>query len=282
MKKIFIFIVSVLFFQIALNADQISKKKITLGFMPYMSPSKLIQKYTPLAEYLSKKLHTKVSIEIAKDYTTHLDNVAHDKYDIAFLGGSPYIYEADKFHKKNLLVRYEFNGKPTFRSVIFVSKNSPIKTLKELDGKRIALGNKKSTLSSEVPMYMIMQAGIDINKTKFSFLNNHENVLLGVLFGDFDGGAIAEEIFLEHQKRGLRAIAYSDELSTHVFLASDKMNKHDQEAVKKALLALKGNDKDNVLKSISKNLTGFVPVKDSDYNLLRGILKVAIPALENK
>lgn len=282
MKKFFIVVVSIWFFSLPLNAEHISKSHITLGFMPYMSPSKLIQKYTPLAEYLSAKLGTEVSIKIAKDYTTHINNVINDKYDIAFLGGSPYIYVADNFHKKNLLVRYEFNGKPSFRSVVFVSKNSPIQTIKELDGKKIALGNKKSTLSAQVPMYMVMQAGLDLNKTKFAFLNNHENVLLGVLFGEFDGGAIAEEIFLEHQKRGLRAIAYSDEVSTHVFLASDKLSKHDQSAIKKVLLALKDNDETNVLKSISKNLTGFVKVQDSDYDHLRKILKIAIPVLDKK
>lgn len=282
MKKHFLIIVSMVFLQISLSAHHISKGDIILGFMPYMSPSKLVEKYTPLAEYLSKRLNTKVSIQIAKNYTEHLENVKKDKYDIAFLGGSPYIYLADNFNKKNLLVRYEFNDKPTFRSVVFVNKNSTFETIKDLDGKKIALGNKKSTLSSQVPMYMIMEAGIDIDKTKFVFLNNHENVLLGVLFGEFEGGAIAEEIFLEHQKRGLKAVGYSDDLSTHVFTASDSLTKNDQKEIKKALLELKQNKNMKVLKSISKNLTGFVEVQDSDYDLLRGILDKAIPVLETK
>jgi phosphonate transport system substrate-binding protein len=282
MNKLFFTLVSVVFLNSALYSDHISKSDIVLGFMPYVSPIKIIEKYTPLAEYLSKQLKTRVSIQIAKNYTEHLENVKNDKYDIAFLGGSPYIYVADNFNKKNLLVRYEFNNKPTFRSVVFVNKNSKIETIKELDGKSIALGNKKSTLSSQVPMYMIMKNGVDIENTKFTFLDNHENVFLGVLFGEFNGGAIAEEIFLEHQKRGLKAVGYSDEISTHVFTASDNLTNNDKKEIQEALLSLKENNDSTILKSISKNLTGFVSVENSDYDMLREILKVAIPVLERK
>ncbi len=282
MKKFFLVLISVVCLNSALYSDHISKDDIVLGFMPYMSPSKLLEKYTPLADYLSKKLKTKVSIEIAKNYTEHLENVKNDKYDIAFLGGSPYIYVADNFNKKNLLVRYEFNNQPTFRSVVFVNKNSQIDTIKGLDGKKVALGNKKSTLSSQVPMYTIMKAGVNIDKTQFTFLENHENVFLGVLFGEFDGGAIAEEIFLEQEKRGLKAIGYSADISTHVFSASDKLSDNDKKEIQEVLLSLKKNGESTILKSISKNLTGFVKVQNSDYDLLREILKVSIPVLEKK
>jgi phosphonate transport system substrate-binding protein len=282
MKKIFLGLVSLIYFNSILYSDHISKGDIVLGFMPYISPSVLIEKYTPLAEYLSKKLKTKVSIQIAKNYTEHLENVKNDKYDIAFLGGSPYIDLADNLNQKNLLVRYEFNNKPTFRSVIFVNKNSKLETIKDLDGKKIALGNKNSTLSSIVPMSAIMKAGIDIENTTFSFLDNHENVLLGVLFGEFDGGAIAEEIFLEHEKRGLKAIGYSDEVSTHVFVAGNKLNNNDKKEIKEVLMELKTNKNFKILHNISENLTGFVSVEDSDYDILRNILKVVIPVLEKK
>ena len=282
MKKFLLAVVSIVYLNTIAYSTHISKSDIILGFMPYMSPSKIIEKYTPLAEYLSTKLHTKVSIQIAKNYTDHLENVKNDKYDIAFLGGSPYVYIADNFDKKNLLVRYEFNNQPTFRSVIFVNKNSKIETIKDLEGKKIALGNKKSTLSSQVPMYMIMKAGVNIEKTQFTFLENHENVFLGVLFGEFDGGAIAEEIFLEQEKRGLKAIGYSADVSTHVFSASDKLSESDKKKIQKILLSLKQNGESAILKSISKNLTGFVKVQNSDYDLLREILKVTIPILDKQ
>lgn len=279
MKKLLIILLSITTITTTIYADSVSKKTLVLGFMPYISPSILLEKYTPLADYLSKELNMKVEIKVAKNYTEHLENVKNDKYDIAFLGGSPYIYLADNFNKKRVLVRYEFNGLASFRSIIFVNQNSKIKELKELEGKYIAFGNKKSTLSSQVPMYMLKNAGVDIGLCDFKFLNNHENVFLGVLFGEYQAGAIAEEIFLENKDRGIKAIAYSPRVSTHVFTASDKLSKEDTQRIKKALLSLK--DK-KVLTSISKNLSAFVDVQDEDYDLLRDILIEVLPILEKR
>ncbi len=279
MKKLLVIFLTLTTVMTAIYADSVSKKTLSLGFMPYISPSILLEKYTPLAKYLSQELNTKVEIKIAKNYTEHLENVKNDKYDIAFLGGSPYIYLADNFNKKRVLVRYEFNGLASFRSVIFVNQNSKIKDIKELEGKYIAFGNKKSTLSSQVPMYMLKNANVDIEQCDFKFLNNHENVFLGVLFGEYQAGAIAEDIFLENKDRGIRAIAYSPRVSTHVFTASDKLSEKDAKSIKNALLSLK--DK-KVLTSVSKNLSAFVDVKDEDYDLLRDILTEVLPILENR
>ena len=138
------------------SVQEQSYKKLTLGFMPYLSSDILLKKYTPLATYLSKELNKKVEIVIAKDYSTHIEHTGTNKLDISFLGGSPYVVIDKKYGHKPLLARYEFTNKPTFHSVIFVNKNSKLKTLSQLKGKKVAFGNKNSTLSTQVPLYMMM------------------------------------------------------------------------------------------------------------------------------
>lgn len=259
------------------------KDSLTLGFMPYLSASVLMEKYTPLADYLSEKLGKKVKIVIAENYAEHIKNTGEDKLDISFLGGSPYVVIADKYGKKPLLARYEFDGKPTFHSVIFVSKDSNITSLSELQNKRFAFGNKNSTLSSQVPLYMLMEANVTLGSlSKYSHLRNHENVIYGVMYGDYDAGSVAEEIY-DGKKSTVKAIAFSPPLSTHVFVTSSKMDKALQKKIKKALLALKDDPQNQkVLQAISADLTGFVDVNDSDYDLHRKILKVVLPVLEEQ
>ena len=283
MRRFFAVILITLFLSLPAFAEHEEHTDIVIGFLPYLSSQHLLEKYQPLADYLSEKLNNKVIIHISQDYQTHLDNTAADKYDISFLGGSPYVHIADNYGKKPLLVRYEFNGEPYFRSVIFSSKQGKIKKISELGGKNIAFGNKNSTLSTQVPMYMLLQNNLDSKSVnKIAFLDNHENVILGVLSGDYDAGGVAEEVFQENVSMGLRKIGQSQKVSTHVFVASPKLSKDLQDKVRMHLLDLNRSEQGReILHNISKNLTGFAEVEDSDYDVLRNILRKVLPVLDN-
>ncbi len=260
-----------------------SPRPLSMGFMPYLNAEHLIEKYSPLAEYLTRRLKRPVEITVAKDYAEHLRLTGEDKLDISFLGGSPYVVIGDQYGKKPLLVRYEFEGRPTFRAVIFVAEESPLQSLQELAGKRVAFGSKKSTLSTQVPLHMLMQAGVGLNELgAHEHLRNHENVVLGVEFGDFEAGAVAEEVFREQSKKhAIRALAYSQPLSTHVFVTRKDMPAALREKIRSALMDLK-QEKGGaaVLGAIGAKLTSFVPVQDGDYDTHREILSVVLPVLE--
>ncbi len=193
-----ILLLSIPFLLIAQN------RPLTLGFMPYISSSVLLEKYTPLADYLSQQLGRDVKIIIAKNYASHITNTADDKLDISFLGGSPYVRIMQRYGQKPLLARYEFNGKATFNAVIFTAADSNLTSLQQLKGKRFAFGNKNSTLSTQVPLYMLMQAGIELHDLGgYMNMRNHENVIYGTLYGGFNAGAVAQELYTEHKDKYL-------------------------------------------------------------------------------
>ena len=280
MKKVILLITLILTFSTAFSAVT-QNGQLTLGFMPYLASQHLLVKYQPLADYLSKELGMRVVIEVAKDYVTHNEETGKDELDISFLGGSPYIDVCEQYGCRPILARFEFNGRPYFRSVIYTAEKSRIKTLKELEGKRMAFGSRKSTLSTQVPYFMMLEAGVTMKYVKSDFVDNQENVVLGVLLGDYDAGSASEEVFMENRKLGLRAIAYSPYVSTHVFTASSKMPRELRERIINALLTLKTRPEGaKIMKSISPSLTGFVTADDSDYDLLRSILHQVLPVLE--
>jgi len=266
-------IILLLFSTLSYAQDKLPQSMI-LGFMPYLTASQLTEKYTPLADYLGEKVGIPVSLKIAKNYDEHLQQVGEDKIDIAFMGGSPYIKVVEKYGKKPLLARYEIRNKPTFHSLIVVAESSPLKDLKELAGKSMAFGDKNSTLSTQVPQYMLAQAGVTLDKlASYDFLNSHENVVYGVLFGDYEAGALAEEVFIEYKDKGIRALGTSPPISTHVFITSSKLPDSLVEKLRQILLNLKDDPKGKeLLVAMGEEMTGFVPVVDSDYDKLRKIL----------
>ncbi len=202
-------------------AKAAEKESLTFGLLPYLAAGELIKKYTPLVTYLGDAVGAPIAIVISKNYDEHIKQVGEDKFDLAFLGGAPYVKMVDLYGKKPLLARYEMKGKPTFQGVIFVAKSSPLKNLSELAGKRFAFGSVDSTLNTLVPSYMLAQAGVKLSALgSYEFLKNQQNVVLGVLLGDYTAGCLAQEIFDEYESRGIRALALSPPISTHLLVAS--------------------------------------------------------------
>jgi phosphonate transport system substrate-binding protein len=143
-------------------------------------------------------------------------------------------------------------------------------------GKSFAFGDPDSTMSHLVPRYMLLEAGIDVEDlSHYDFLASHHNVALGVLVGEFLAGAVKEEVFYEYEERGLKALAWTPELSEHLFVASRKLPAETVEDLREALLGLADEPGgDEVMNSIKLGVTAFVPAADIDYDNLREILRV--------
>lgn len=247
---------------------------IRLGVHPYLPAVEIMKRFTPLAGYLSERLGRKVEIVIAKDYEDHIEKTGRGIVDIAFLGPASYVKLAQKYGKMPLLARLEVSGKPLLQGVIFVRKDSPISTLQGLAGKRFAFGDRNSTMAHLVPRLMLLKAGVGAERlAKYSFISNHDSIALGVLMGEFDAGAIMQDVFGEFETRGLKAIALTPPISEHVFVASPRLEQKLVPEIRDALLGLKDSAKGkNSMKAIKSGMTAMVAVSDSDYNNLRAIL----------
>ncbi len=248
---------------------------LRLGLHPYLPATELINRFTPLAEYLSKALGQPVDIHIAKDYKDHIDGVGTDKVDIAFLGPASYVRVVSLYGKKPILARLEIKGKSTFQGIFIVKKESTLRTLKDLKGKRFAFGDPESTMGHHVPRYTLLKAGVRVEDfSGHVFLNNHNNIAMGVLVGDYDAGAVKEDVFYEYEKRGLKELARTQEIPEHLFVASNKLPAKKVRALKKALYHLKDTIRGKVILSILRDsTTGISPAADRDYDNLRIILQ---------
>lgn len=268
---IFIFLLPFLF----LSLPAYSQEKLILGIHPYLPSTELIDRFTPLANYLSIKIEKSVVIDISKDYKDHIDKVGKDKLDIAFMGPVSYVKMVQRYGKKPILCRLEVDGKPTFRGAIVVPKGSKIKSLTDLKGKRVAFVEPESTMGYIVPLYMLLNAGVKLRDlSDYKFLYNHHNVALSVLAGDFDAGAIKEDVFYEYEKRGLVALSWSPSISEHLFVARMGIPKETINRLRDVLVQLK-DDKEGlgIIKKIQGNLTGFVSATERDYENLRIIYR---------
>ena len=253
---------------------------LILGIHPFLSSTELYRRFSPLADYLGRELDRPVQIHIASSYESHINSIGRGKIDIAFMGPASYVKLNRSFGRVPLLAAFETNGSRTFRGVIVVRKDSQIKTLSQLRGKKFAFGDVNSTMSHLVSRYMLLKAGVDVKHlSKADFLTNHDNIALGVLSGNFDAGALKEDIYDQYAQQGLRALAISDPMPDHIFVARAGLPDDTVRKVSEILLSLKDTEDGRlVLSSIQKNLTALVPVRDGDYAPLRRLLDFLVKA----
>lgn len=248
-----------------------SQQQLTLLIHPFLPPPEIFKKFTPLAEYLSKETGKKIDIKIPPSYQAHIDAVGKDQMDLAYMGPVAYVEMRQLYGKKPLLACQEVNGKPFLHGMIIVRSDSPIKTLAELPGKRFAFVDRESTMGYVLPRFMLHEAGVRVSQlAQGDFLKSHTNVALGVLNGFYEAGAIKDETYDSYQKRGLKILAKSPPIQEHILVASPQLPEPQLAALGQALHALKSKE---VLTAIQSNLTGFVPVKDADYDSLRQVMQ---------
>jgi len=249
--------------------------QLILGIHPYKSYNKLLNAFTPLSEYLSKKTGKPVRIIISKDYQTHIEKIGLNKIDIAYMGPASYVKLINQYGKKPILACQAINGKPSFQGKIIIRKNSMLSSLSDLKGKNFAFGDANSTMSHLVPRYMLLKAGVTAkNLSEYKFLGSHDNVALAVLAGDFDAGAVKEAVFYKYKDRGLKTLATTPALSEHIFVTSNKLKPATINSLRAAFLSLaKESDGLNIMHNIKPGMTDMLPVNDNDYDNLREIFQ---------
>jgi len=242
-----------------------------LAVHPYLSAPEIQKRFAPLAEYLGQQLGRPVQVRVGSNYEEHISFVGQDAVDIAYIGPAAYVAVVERFGPKPILARMQTKGKPYLSGVIFVRQDSDIRQLADLRGKRFAFGDPQSTMGSLMPRYVLREAGISLQDLgHVSHVFSHDNVVLGVLAGDFDAGAVRIDVYDEMASRGLRPIALLPAVSEHVFVTRSNLPPQDIARLRQALLQLAASpDGPRILHTISVDATGMEPASDADYDGVR-------------
>ncbi len=268
------FYIMVTLISMTLVNSSVGQTTLTLAVHPDLSYQQIEEHFTPLAEYLGLKTGYKIELRIGSEYQENISEIGNDKVDLAFLGPVGYIETVEHYGNKTLLATLGINGASFTGKIIIREDNNKIKTLSDLGENYFAFVDQNSTMGYIVPLYMLLKHG-NVSKVlmQSKFLGSHENVALGVLSGDFEAGAVKEDVYFAYKDLGLKELASTPGIPEHVFVARRNLPLNIIQKIKKALFELSetkaGRD---ILKSINQFYNGVSEVNDSDYNGLRNIM----------
>ena len=247
---------------------------LNFGVIPLESPAEMFMKFTPLAEYLSKKLGRRVDLKLAMDFEETVDAIGQNVTQLCFMTPSTYI-EARKKFGVDVIVKALRNGKPYQHSVIITRADRNINSIQELKGRAFAFGDFHSTSSHIVPRAMLLEAGIELKDLSYyDYLGHHDDVAKAVLKGDFDGGGVMEDTAHKFKDQGLKFLKISEDIPEFNICVNKSLSKEEVSKLKSALTALTDTSAEGglALKSIANAYTGFTEARDEDYDSVKAMM----------
>jgi len=191
MKKIFVAALAALSMTSAANAEI---NEFRIGILGGENAQDRLNSYECLREKTEDLLGVETKLFAPADYNGVIQGLLGGTIDMAWLGASGYAktYLSDKDAVEPVLVKVNVDGGYGYYSVGFARKDSGIKNLDDMKGKVFAFGDPNSTSGFLIPSIEIPEAGYNMEAGEYfgdiKFSGGHEQTIVGVNNGDFDGG----------------------------------------------------------------------------------------------
>jgi phosphonate transport system substrate-binding protein len=187
------------------ETPKIAKKEATseephllIGLIPEQNLFKQIERYEPLADYLSEKIGRKIKLTVLTRYGNIINNFVSMGMDGAFFGSFTYTLAHAKLGVE-VLARPEYDdGTSTYHGLIFVRKDGGIRTAKDMKGKVFAFVDKATTAGYLLPLAYFQKNGIKNYKSYLKetyFTGTHEDAIYDVLNKKADIGAAKNTVY---------------------------------------------------------------------------------------
>lgn len=238
----------------------LASEKIVLavceGTFSGASPSELVDKYRPVADVIGKALKSPVMISPVCDFKRLESGIKEDRFDFVMARPADYTARAIRDSGYRPVVQVV----PDVSCVYVVPKDSPLKTLAEVKGKKVALPGKASYMG-QLCIAELRDNGCDA-ANKAQFVKEQSVVMYQLKEGNVEvGGMSSHSKAVEPQaleKAGLRELGRSRPQPYFPVIASKRMTDAQIDVVRKELVGLSGNPAGQALLA-KAGLGGYVP-----------------------
>lgn len=222
------------FFSVSLHA-------FTVAIVPQFTPTIIEQTWSPIIKAIELASGEKLTMKYYKSISEFEKGLSRGEVDFAYMNP----YHAVMFKSKyEPIVR---DGKEKLSGFLVVKSDSKFKSIKDLNGQKIAFPSPNAFASS-----LLIRAQLKFTeKINFEpvYVNTHTNVYKYVVLGETEaGGGVNKTLAKESpdvQSR-LKIIYRTPEFSSHPFCVNKKVPKNVALKIQNAFLSLSLADQNNV------------------------------------
>ena len=248
---------------------------VHVGVISRFSPNLIYEGYQPIMEYLSRESGFYFSLHLSNSYEETLAQLDRGEIEAAFLGTFLYLRARRDHPIRCILKPLNSQFEPYFRSVLITRSDSPVHTIADLAGKRLALPSPLSFSGNWLLGYELQRHGLSISDLdSVHYFGFHHTVVYQILQGQFDAGVVKDRVADEFTGKGIRIIAVSDPIPGSPIIVREGLDPRISAAMTTALLKIDARQPSYqaLLKSWDPEFAyGFAPAADSDYDQVAAI-----------
>ena len=252
-----------------------------IGLIPDYNIFEQVKRHKPLAAYLTKKLGVKVRLTILSRYGDIINRFESGRMDGAFFGILTGYLAMEKLGVEPIATAVSLDGKSTTQSYIFVRKDSGIKTVKDMQGKRIAFVDNLTMTGFLYAVSYLKENGVHNPETYFrdySFTGSHDSVIYSVLDNRADIGCVKASIYKKMIEKDssinneLSVISISKEFPSGTLSVRKSMPSQMKSRLKTVLLHMKEDEEGKeVLNRLGA--LNFEDAKKRDLSIVRDLIR---------
>lgn len=173
-------------------------KELVIGLIPETNIFQQMERFRPLGKYLSEQTGTNIRFSVLTRYGNLIENFQQHRLDGAFFGSFTGALAIQKLGVIPIARPVNLNGKSTYSGMIFVRKDSGIKTVADMRGKRFAFVEKATSAGYIFPLAYLAGHGVK-NVNSFLgetyFTGSHDAAIYAVLQGKAAVGAAKDSVY---------------------------------------------------------------------------------------
>lgn len=259
-----------------LCATSLFSQTFTFTAIPDQDETKLKERFSLLADYLSKELNLDVKFVPVKSYSASIAAFRNNQVQLAWFGGLSGV-RARLLVKDSVAIAQGVED-PNFHSFIIAHSSTGLEKSKSIpqgiEGKTFTFGSKGSTSGRLMPEYFITEqfkkSPNDIFK-KVGFSGNHSKTIALVQSGAYEVGAVNYKVWKRELKAGkidpskVKIIYQTPGYPDYNFTARGDLDKQFGEGFTKKLQAAILNIKDEkILNAFPRS--GFIKAENKDFD----------------
>ena len=231
-RALFVVLLSFILTTLAPAAGASDRTALRVAVVPYLTTSVLLKLFEPIRAHLEGELKRPVELYTAPDIRTHVRRIQKPDFDAVITAA--HMGRLAQLDAGYLPVA---GFESPLKGIVTVHKDSPIRNLRELEGKTVAV-NDRLVLVSIVTLQDLQRAGVRTGDLRIVSSITQNSSLLSVARGDVDAAITA--IFTlnqipEAQRQDIRTIYTTDRLPNVMFLANHRLPANERDAMRRAL-----------------------------------------------
>jgi len=249
---------------LALADDQ--ERILSFGVLNQQSPARTAQRWNPILKYLSDATGLRFQLKMGPTVRETDAMMGRGEFDLVFTNHN-FAKEYDGLYK----VIARWSGKPIY-GAIAVPADSPVKTIKDLAGKRVAFPSREAFAAYAVPMVALRAAKVKVEEV---LAGNQEGALAQLRARQVDAVAVNSHYLTQYAAQNTmpyREVFSSEGYAELPVIAHPRLPRAEVEAIQRALLAMKTDPKAAAALEAS-GAPGFDPATERDYDNARAIYR---------